>query len=142
MARTPTTAIPLGFTAPDFQLPDTVSGSMMSRDDLMTGGPSIVVFMCNHCPFVVHILEEFVAFAAEYKAKGVNVVAISSNENVISAPWKDWEEFDVGSARRVDSNACTRLIHLPSHDDAPCIGFEAAPLNSCTTVFTKVFSTK
>ena len=38
--------------------------------------------MCNHCPFVVHILEEFVAFAAEYKAKGVNVIAISSNDVV------------------------------------------------------------
>ena len=82
MARTPTTAIPLGFTAPDFQLLDTVSGGVLGRDELMAGGPSVVVFMCNHCPFVVHILEEFVAFAAEYKAKGVNVIAISSNDVV------------------------------------------------------------
>ena len=82
MARTPTTSIPLGFTAPDFRLPDTVSGRVLGRDELMAGGPSVVVFMCNHCPFVVHILEEFVAFAAEYKAKGVNVIAISSNDVV------------------------------------------------------------
>ena len=61
MARTPTTAIPLGFIAPDFLLPDTVSGRMMARDDVMAGGPTVVVFMCNHCPFVVHILPEFVA---------------------------------------------------------------------------------
>ncbi|MAC18000.1 MAG: thioredoxin family protein [Flavobacteriales bacterium] len=80
MARTPTTAIPLGFTAPDFQLPDTVSGHTMGRDELMAGDPTVVVFMCNHCPFVVHILPEFVAFAAEYMTKGVNVIAISSND--------------------------------------------------------------
>ena len=82
MARTPTTSIPLGFTAPNFRLPDTVSGRVLGRDELMAGGPSVVVFMCNHCPFVVHILEEFVAFAAEYREKGVNVVAISSNDVV------------------------------------------------------------
>lgn len=82
MARTPTTAIPLGFTAADFELPDTVSGRTLTRDDVMAGGPTVMVFMCNHCPFVVHILEDFVAFAAEYQAKGANVVAISSNDVV------------------------------------------------------------
>jgi len=80
MARTPTTAIPLGFTAPDFTLPDAVSGQSLTRSALMAGGPTVVVFMCNHCPFVVHILPEFVAFAQEYMAIGVNVIAISSND--------------------------------------------------------------
>jgi len=80
MARTPTTAIPLGFIAPDFELPDAVSGRMMGRDALTAGGPSVIVFMCNHCPFVVHILDEFVRFASDYGAKGVNVIAISSND--------------------------------------------------------------
>ncbi len=79
MARTPTTAIPLGFTAPDFQLPDTVSGRVMGRDELMAGGPTVVVFICNHCPFVVHILPEFVTFAAEYGANRGNFVSITSN---------------------------------------------------------------
>ena len=80
MSLTPTTSIPLGFSAPDFNLPDTVSGVLRNRDDLMSGGHSVVVFMCNHCPFVVHILPQFVAFAKEYMAKGVNVIAISSND--------------------------------------------------------------
>ena len=80
MARTPTTSVPLGFEAPDFSLPDAVSGAMRNRADLMSGGPTVVVFMCNHCPFVVHILPQFVAFAGEYMARGVNVVAISSND--------------------------------------------------------------
>ena len=82
MARTPTTAIPLGFTAPDFQLPATVSGRVMGRAALLAGGPTVVVFICNHCPFVGHILPEFVTFAAEYGEKGINVVAISSNDVV------------------------------------------------------------
>ena len=80
MARTPTTSIPLGFQAPAFALPDALSGTMKSSTDLMAGGPTVVVFMCNHCPFVVHILPEFVAFAKEHMARGVNVVAISSND--------------------------------------------------------------
>ena len=80
MARTPTTSVPLGFEAPAFALPDAVSGAMRSRDEIMTGGPTVVVFMCNHCPFVVHILPEFVAMAHEYMTSGVNVVAISSND--------------------------------------------------------------
>ena len=71
MARTPTTSVPLGFDAPAFALPDAVSGAMRSRDEIMTGGPTVVVFMCNHCPFVVHILPEFVAMAHEYMTRGV-----------------------------------------------------------------------
>lgn len=80
MARTPTSSIPLGFTAPAFRLPDTVSGRTLDDTELLSDGPTVVVFMCNHCPFVVHILPEFVAFAKEYMARGVNVMAISSND--------------------------------------------------------------
>ena len=76
MARTPTTDIPLGFQAADFALLDVVTGAMSNQDNLMASGPTVVVFMCNHCPFVVHILPEFVAFAKEYMARGVNVLAI------------------------------------------------------------------
>jgi len=80
MALTPTTSIPLGFSAPAFELPDARTGDMLHSKDLLSGGPSVVVFMCNHCPFVVHILNAFVDFAREYTARGVNVVAISSND--------------------------------------------------------------
>ncbi|MGB0248197.1 MAG: redoxin domain-containing protein, partial [Flavobacteriales bacterium] len=75
MARTPTTDIPLGFEAPSFALLDSVTGTSVTSDDVFAGGPTVVVFMCNHCPFVVHILEAFVAFASECRGKGVNVVA-------------------------------------------------------------------
>ena len=88
MALTPTTSIPLGFQAPSFTLPDARTGDALSSADLMQEGPSVVVFMCNHCPFVVHILESFTAFAAECRDKGVNVVAISSND-VVNYPQDD-----------------------------------------------------
>lgn len=80
MALTPTTSIPLGFRAPDFELPEARTGKLLNSDELMKEGASVVVFMCNHCPFVVHIMEEFVAFANEYTNRGINVVAISSND--------------------------------------------------------------
>ncbi len=80
MAATPTTSIPLGFEAPAFQLPDAVTSAMMDSSELFAGGPTVVVFMCNHCPFVIHVLEAFVGFAAECRDRGVKVVAISSND--------------------------------------------------------------
>ena len=88
MAATPTTDIPLGFQAPSFSLTDAVTGTTVTSDDVFAGGPTVVVFMCNHCPFVVHILEAFVAFASECRDKGVNVVAISSND-VVNYPQDD-----------------------------------------------------
>ena len=88
MAATPTTDIPLGFQAPSFALTDAVTGTTVTSDDVFAGGPTVVVFMCNHCPFVIHILESFVAFAAECRDRGVNVVAISSND-VVNYPQDD-----------------------------------------------------
>ena len=88
MAATPTTSIPLGFEAPAFRLPDAATGATMDSSDLFDDGPTVVVFMCNHCPFVIHVLEAFVAFAAECRDLGVDVVAISSND-VVNYPQDD-----------------------------------------------------
>ena len=88
MAKTPTTNIPLGFEAPSFTLLDVSSEAMVNSEEMFANGPTVVVFMCNHCPFVVHILEAFVAFAAECRDRGVNVVAISSND-VVNYPQDD-----------------------------------------------------
>ena len=88
MAATPTADIPLGFEAPGFALTDAVTDTTVTSDDVFSGGPTVVVFMCNHCPFVIHILEVFVVFAAECRERGVNVVAISSND-VVNYPQDD-----------------------------------------------------
>jgi peroxiredoxin len=79
MAETPSTMLPLGTSAPDFKLPDP-SGKFTSLADFQTAPALLVAFICNHCPFVKHVQKEFAAFAKEYQAKGVGIVAISSND--------------------------------------------------------------
>ena len=80
MAATPSTMMPLGTVAPSFELPDTLSGNMLSLRSLQSGKATMLVFICNHCPYVLHIMPELVRLAAEYQAKGVSFVAISSND--------------------------------------------------------------
>ena len=82
MARTPTVQIPLGYTAPDFFLPDTVSGKMMHLSELKGQVATVVIFICNHCPFVIHVQDELVRVANDYSSKGVSFIAISSNDVV------------------------------------------------------------
>ncbi len=78
MVKTASTMLSLGTTAPNFSLPD-VDGSTVSLSQF-AGRPLLVVFMCNHCPFVVHIRSELQKFGAEYQAKGLGIVGISSND--------------------------------------------------------------
>ena len=84
MALTPTTSIPLGFQAPSFTLPDALTGDALNSDELMQGGPSVVVFMCNHCPFVVHIAEELARLGQDYPEQGIGIVGISG---VVRGVW-------------------------------------------------------
>lgn len=72
--------LPLGTKAPDFNLPDTVSGNTYSFDDLSSDKGTVVMFICNHCPYVIHVNDQLVSIANEYKEKGVAFVAISSND--------------------------------------------------------------
>ena len=80
MARTPSTMVTLGTKAPDFLLPDTVSGKQISLNNIKGGTATIIMFICNHCPFVKHINAELVRLANDYKNKGIGFVAISSND--------------------------------------------------------------
>jgi peroxiredoxin len=70
----------LGTSAPDFSLPNAVDGNTVSLSDVSDQKGLLVAFICNHCPFVVHIRDEFARFAKEYQEKGIAVVAISSND--------------------------------------------------------------
>jgi peroxiredoxin len=79
MAATASTMLPLGTVAPDFHLPD-AAGRLVSRDDFAGRPALLVIFLCNHCPYVKHVAEEVVRIGAEYQARGVGVVAISSND--------------------------------------------------------------
>lgn len=80
MAATPSTMMPLGTIAPSFKLFDTVSGKLLSLSELKGATATLVMFICNHCPYVLHINDELVRIAHKYQAKGVSFVAISSND--------------------------------------------------------------
>jgi peroxiredoxin len=80
MPRRESRMLALGTPAPSFSLPDAVSGKTISLESLPDAQALLVVFMCNHCPFVKHILDGFASFAREYGPKGLAVVAISSND--------------------------------------------------------------
>ena len=80
MAKTESNMLPLGTPAPDFRLPDTVSGQTVSFDDIAGERATLVVFMCNHCPFVKHLLEGLVRLDGDYRDQPVGMVAISSND--------------------------------------------------------------
>ena len=79
MAVTASTMLPLGTPAPDFALPAT-DDKAVSLADFGAAEALLVVFMCNHCPFVKHIVDDFVELAKEYQARGVAVVGINSND--------------------------------------------------------------
>lgn len=80
MARTPSNMLPLGTKAPDFELLDTVSDKQLSLKDGKGENGTVVMFICNHCPFVVHVNPEIVSLANAYQDKGIGFVAISSND--------------------------------------------------------------
>lgn len=82
MAETPSSMLPLGTRAPAFTLPDTVSGRSVSLADFAGKKALLVMFLCNHCPFVKHVRSQLAALGRDYGEKGVGVVAISSNDAV------------------------------------------------------------
>ncbi|RXJ45820.1 thioredoxin family protein [Gelidibacter gilvus] len=80
MAQTPSNMLPLGTKAPFFKLMDTVSDEKLTLDDCKGLNGTVIMFICNHCPFVIHVNSKLVQLAKEYKSKGIDFVAISSND--------------------------------------------------------------
>ena len=85
MSFTLSTMLPIGTQAPDFTLPDTVSGKNLSLKELQSDQATLIMFICKHCPYVIHVNPELVRIANDYKSKGVSFIAISSN-NVETHP--------------------------------------------------------
>jgi peroxiredoxin len=74
------TMLPLGTTAPPFTLPDVVSGNQVSLSDFDDSPAMLVMFICNHCPYVQHVRGELARFGRDYQDSGLGVVAISPND--------------------------------------------------------------
>ncbi len=85
MARTPSSMLELATAAPDFALPDTVSGEIVTLAQVKKEKGILVMFICNHCPYVIHVKDEVVKLANEYQAQGIGFVAISAND-IINYP--------------------------------------------------------
>lgn len=80
MAQTASTMLPLGTPAPAFSLPEPATGKTISLDDFHTAPALLVIFTCNHCPFVKHIRQVVVDFTHDYQQRGLAVIAINAND--------------------------------------------------------------
>lgn len=80
MARTPSSMVALGNSAPDFRLPDVVTGKVVARSDVAGPKGMLVMFICRHCPFVKHVQDELAKMGRDYAGRGVGIVAIGSND--------------------------------------------------------------
>ncbi|XP_021898571.1 uncharacterized protein LOC110815204 isoform X2 [Carica papaya] len=90
-ARTESKGVSLGFRAPNFELPEPLTGKVWKLEDFESYPALLVMFICNHCPFVKHLKQDFVKLANFYMKKGLAVVAISSN-SIVTHP-QDGPEF-------------------------------------------------
>lgn len=104
MSETPSTMVPLGSKAPDFILPDVVSGKDLSLNDISSNTATVIMFICNHCPFVKHVQKELTGLSNEYIAKGISFAAINSN---------DVENYPQDSPRRMKETAETQGFTFP-----------------------------
>lgn len=80
MAQTASTMQTLGTLAPNFYLKDTNSAYSLSYDDIKGEKGTLVMFICNHCPFVHHVIDEILLIANDYRVQGIGIVGISSND--------------------------------------------------------------
>lgn len=80
MALTESNLLEIGKAAPDFSLKDTVTGSICVLNNLKGDKGTVVMFICNHCPYVVHIIDGLIDLANDYNERGISFVAISSND--------------------------------------------------------------
>jgi peroxiredoxin len=80
MVAVSSTMLPLGTQAPDFKLPDAVTGKTVALADVAAAPALLVMFICNHCPYVKHIRAGLAAFGRDYQPRGLAIVAINSND--------------------------------------------------------------
>ena len=123
MVKTASTMLPIGTAAPDFSLPN-IDGSTVSLADF-SGKPLLVIFMCNHCPFVVHLRSALAAFGDEYGEKGLAIAGISSND-VENYPQDGPEEMKMEAA-----DAGYNFAYLYDADQSVAKAYKAA----CTPDF-------
>ncbi|MCO6148812.1 thioredoxin family protein [Flavobacterium sp. NRK1] len=104
MANTPSNMLPLGTIAPAFWLKDTNSNNYYSFAQLKGEKGTLVMFICNHCPFVHHVIDEIVMIANDYRVQGIGMIAISSN---------DIEKYPMDSPEKMSEFAFENKMEFP-----------------------------
>ena len=120
MALTESTMLELGTKAPDFSLLDTVSDNRLSYNAVAGPAGTLVYFICNHCPYVLYVVEELVDVATDYKLRGIGAVAISSN---------DVEKYEVDSPENMTAFAENHAFNFPylyDEDQSVARAYDAA----------------
>ncbi|MCP4975779.1 MAG: thioredoxin family protein [Maribacter sp.] len=125
MASTPSNMLPLGTKAPHFELMDTVSDKILTLDSLKGDIGTIIMFICNHCPFVIHVNPEVAKMAKIYQKKGIAFIAISSND-IVNYP-QDAPHF----MKKIAGEADYTFPYLYDHTQAIAKAYDAA----CTPDF-------
>ena len=85
MARTPSVMVQLGLEAPKFELLDVKTDKLVKSEDLFGKKGTLIMFICNHCPFVKHVNQQIVQISKDYQNSGIKLIAISSND-IINYP--------------------------------------------------------
>ena len=110
MSLTPSTMMELGTRAPDFALPDVRTGKKVSLSDFENRNGLLVIFMCAHCPFVIHVEEELARIGKDYEDKGLGIVGICAN---------DAENYPDDSPEKLAAQASAIGFNFPYlHDDS------------------------
>lgn len=125
MTETTSNKIPLGTIAPDFQLPDSITADLYSLQDIQGERGTVIMFICNSCPFVKHVAEEIVRVSNDYRVLGFGFAAISSND-VKEVP-EDHPDLMYRFARKYNFN----FPYLYDRDQTTAIDYKAA----CTPDF-------
>ena len=110
MSLTPSNMLPLGTKAPDFKLLDTISSKNYHLNDLKGKNGTLIMFICNHCPYVIHVNPMITQIASAYQKKGIGFIAISSND-VVNYPQDAPHLMKEDVAKAYDA-ACTPAFYL------------------------------
>lgn len=125
MALTPSTMLPLGTVAPQFELPDVISGKLLTLQQLKSEIATVIMFICNHCPYVKHIQHALVALANYYISQGIQFIAINSNDV------ENYPEDSPGNMQRVAREFHYPFCYLYDETQATARAYQAA----CTPDF-------
>ena len=99
MAATPSVMMPLGTKAPDFTLPDTISGKQLSLESLKSDKATVVMFLCNHCPYVLAVLDRMIFETALHQLGVIGIILDEENKGTVGSVTDHWARSSLNHSR-------------------------------------------